>query len=140
MIPRVTLARLGALRDTSGVRWKMKHVAQPLALAAFFAAQLGSVFHLGLVRHEVCEEHGELVDVTEDDRDTTHGDSQTPKADRHEHCPLLVHNAHAVTAAPIELVRPVLFASVAEANARLVADTEPSLSVLDVAPKTSPPG
>lgn len=40
VISGVTLARSCALRDTSIVRWKMKHVTRPLAVAAFLAAQL----------------------------------------------------------------------------------------------------
>lgn len=111
-------------------------VAQAL-LAAAFTAQLCSVVHLGLVRHEVCEEHGEIVD-----RDVsnagTHDEQPLPETgDHHEHCPLLVPSALPKGPMLIDVVDRVTFITAVEPWRRDAR--EPSLSVLHVAPKTSPP-
>lgn len=126
------------MRETCRVRLKTKHLVQPVAFAAFLAAQLGSIFHLGLVRHEVCEDHGELVEATSSAADH-HAPSSGATSERHEHCPLLVTSAHARTSAPIELVAPVMYEFAAEPSGASASEPTISVSVLSFAPKTSPP-
>lgn len=90
-----------------------------LTVALALLGQLSSLAHLWVVEHQVCAEHGQLVD--EDG----------------EHCVVSL-----LPAAPAQT--PALLPAVAPVAAALTAPLElPQLilahAVLDVAPKTSPP-
>jgi len=122
-----------------------------LALVALFyvVQHVSAVAHFALVRHAVCEEHGELVDIgattslspaTEHSREVDQGSRESsPSTHDHEHCGVLAH------------LRQQLAPSVsAGVSARVVAVAEveivfgPSAAPLAtpvycIAPKNSPP-
>ncbi|MCC7112080.1 MAG: hypothetical protein IT382_22485 [Deltaproteobacteria bacterium] len=90
-----------------------------LTVALALLGQLSSLAHLWVVEHQVCAEHGQLVD--EDG----------------EHCAVSL-----LPAAPVQT--PALLPAVAPVAAALTTPLELrqlilSRAVLDVAPKTSPP-
>jgi hypothetical protein len=80
-----------------------------LALLLASIALGNVVLHDGLVRHERCAEHGELVDVHALTETTAHADidlaglHDVPAAEAHEddHCPLATHPARAHVSAVV---------------------------------------
>lgn len=124
-------------------------VARTISAAAFilvWLAQLSSFVHMGVVRHERCLEHGELVERHEASSSTSAQWSEglavlrsAPgfATDEHDHCPLVTTSVvpHADLAARhVELPRAVLpEPNTPEASVRELSD------LLAYAPKTSPP-
>ncbi len=115
------------------------------ALLLALVGQGTALLHMGVVRHERCDEHGELVDVfaprtaePERQSDAAIGsDSAVHVAD--DHC-VVAFRVAVVT--DVDCVIDV--ANVAAIDARVVAglaaaDGVVARDVLDVAPKTSPP-
>ncbi len=109
-------------------------------IAAFAAAQLGGVFHLGLTRHEVCSAHGELIEGPADEG--TSGDHGAPssstRVELHEHCPLLVQPGDRATPPPNRCPEPLVTAA-AWPTWHLATRAPATVAVLAFAPKTSPP-
>lgn len=124
-------------------------VARTISAAAFllvWLAQLSSFVHMGVVRHERCLEHGELVE-RHDARSST--SAQCPErlallrsapgfaTDEHDHCPLVTTLVvpHANLAVRhVDLPRAVLPEPIPpDASVRELSD------LLAYAPKTSPP-
>lgn len=118
-------------------------MVRAFAVAAFLVAQAGSVLHLGLSPHEICEAHGELVDVRADVRTDVHatpdGTPAPTDPEQHDDCPLLLHNRHALSAQTTQLAIPLLLAELAPRRHMEEAGAIRSIAILDVAPKTSPP-
>lgn len=117
------------------------------SLALALTALLTSLVHMGVVRHERCAEHGELVEVA---GPVTHGSAERALAESsvaaltaledeerdHDHCAL-------ATTSALPSV-PGVLESALTIDAPLVTTSAPPLllvahDVLDVAPKTSPP-
>lgn len=97
----------------------MRSAFATVALLLALVGQLSSLAHLWVVQHEVCKEHGQLVD--EDG----------------EHCVVSLTPGEAIEAPALEVRDAhVLAPRVAAADPIALARTH---NVLRVAPKTSPP-
>lgn len=97
----------------------MRTAFATVALLLALVGQLSSLAHLWVVQHEVCKEHGQLVD--EDG----------------EHCVVSLTPGEAIDAPGLEVREAPLVAALAAAALPVaVARTH---NVLRVAPKTSPP-
>lgn len=111
-------------------------------------AQLTGLVHLGVVRHERCAEHGELVEVAIGDSqpEREHSDHDgvyaagALVADEDDHCAVAFRvGVHA--AAFCGTVSDVAVADLVGVAGSIgaAAEAEGSLDLLAVAPKTSPP-
>ena len=117
-----------------------------MAFALATVAQLTALVHMGVVRHEICADHGSLVEVVgHHAAEQDHADRDTLFAASHsetdDHC-FVAHLAGAVTCvrssfAPDQPPAPSRIRSVDPVPLCEVGLS--SLSVLSVAPKTSPP-
>jgi hypothetical protein len=124
-----------------------------IGLTLVFVGQLSALVHMAAVRHERCEEHGELVEAyglpgaharagadratDETAADAARSGPETQgQADEHDHCSLATtpcgHDA-VVTLWTLAVPRALEHASPVRS-----AHMHP-VSPLDVAPKTSPP-
>jgi hypothetical protein len=116
-----------------------------VGLAAIWTAMLSSVFHLGTVEHDVCEEHGEIVERPHHlsaDTERADGDSENPatEAERHDHCPILAQQHHGRATPQLTPDAPPQAASADRVTPAAAATTARSaIALLRVAPKTSPP-
>lgn len=115
-------------------------------LVAF--AQLADTFHVALVPHELCAEHGEFVESSTSvrapadalDGVETHFDQGLPAVDgaSHEHClATLATRQNALSTAPVAAIAPVSPTSFAPIAAALASRS--NLEALRLAPKQSPP-
>lgn len=152
--PRLCSSRPAARGAGLGAR-----LVSSLGLVLVFLAQLFSLVHMGVVRHERCAEHGELVEVapgsthgassSRAERAATHpatddGDavpalstSAGAEDDEHDHCQLALTPAVPSPAHQVlhdDLPRLLATEMSATSAAPLIATDR-----LDVAPKTSPP-
>ncbi len=96
---------------------------------------------MGLVRHEVCAEHGELVEREAGAPATPAAPHNVPAAD-HDHCPLVANPGRAPTPvlALVDVgVLPPLCLEALPATVTPPTASQTSLALLAVAPKTSPP-
>ena len=115
-----------------------------VAAVAFFAslvAQFGIVAHMGLVPHEICADHGELVEREAGAPAAPAVPHSLPTAD-HDHCPLVANpgQAPAPSLAVVEVsVAPPLRLEALSSSVTLPTVSRTSLALLAVAPKTSPP-
>lgn len=99
--------------------------------------------HMGVTRHETCDEHGELIEPASfaptdrtEPTDATEPTEPAEPADLHEHCPIAV--------TPSQATAPVAFAAPSVVTAPLPLIVRPrsihvAHDVLRSAPKTSPP-
>jgi hypothetical protein len=106
-----------------------------LMLASHFA----SLVHLVVVPHVTCLEHGDLVHAGNDTPAPETGEgtglSTAPSVDDHDHCSAVAqHRAVSMSLTRVEPARP---STAVEAGHELLGC--PSLAVLHVAPKASPP-
>jgi hypothetical protein len=115
-----------------------------VAAVAFFAslvAQFGIVAHMGLVRHEVCADHGELVEREAGAPAAPAAPHSLPTAD-HDHCPLVANPGQAPAPAlhvvDVGVVPPLTLEALARTGVPPTM-SQTSLALLAVAPKTSPP-
>ena len=118
----------------------------PLALLLALTAQLTGLVHLGVVRHERCAEHGELIEAAHDD-DHDDGDPGEQRGwhaagsdDDDDHCDLAFRVA--VSVAVFAAVAHDLEVGVVGVDLQpgvRAAEAIRALDVLTVAPKTSPP-
>ena len=117
-----------------------------LPLTALFLALLGqvtSLVHLGVVRHVVCADHGELVDVV----GPAHKDASLPGLHTHDaidddddHCVVAFRGVVVPNVSvSVVAVDPVVVDALDVASVGGAAVSFSSLTVLDRAPKTSPP-
>jgi hypothetical protein len=123
-----------------------------LAVASAIALQLSGTIHLAVVQHAICAEHGEAMDVGDDE----HAHLATPAADSdqslisagtrpssseesHHHCPLDEdRNTHALVVYAASISPH--FASFVHVAPPLAEPVRPSARELHgLAPKTSPP-
>jgi len=115
-----------------------------VAAVAFFAslvAQFGIVGHMGLVPHEICADHGELVEREAGAPAAPATPHRLPSAD-HDHCPLAANPGRAPTPvlALIDVgVLPPVCLEALPATVTPPTASQTSLALLAVAPKTSPP-
>jgi hypothetical protein len=119
-----------------------------LTLVALFyvAQQLSVVAHLALVRHAVCDEHGELVDVDVARASEASGSSKQGSQESsshlghdHEHCGVLAHLRQQFNP-PVFVGIPARVAALPDVAAVLCLSA-PSIAipVYCLAPKNSPP-
>ena len=131
----------------------MVRIARSLLALLCIAGHVGAVAHYAIVRHEVCPEHGELVDAhggPDDHRPATdaHGSSSdvpliAASADGdahgdHDHCALACERRdHALIGANVV----VALAPPADVGPPLSVTllSHRSISILQLAPKASPP-
>lgn len=121
-----------------------------LRVGLFALAIAGSLSHLGLVKHEICAEHGALVEHYgpphdhgaghDTERDTERDAEGHEDHEPQKHCSLLVSLAFIASPMPTDFVGPVVFV----VNDTLVplavrSEERRSEALLRVAPKTSPP-
>jgi hypothetical protein len=141
------------------MRSRIAKARRPRAAARLFASatafllvvgQLGSYAHLVSVRHEVCAEHGELVDVHGGAVATASTEAAGPDArlasssraepgHQHEHCALAPHRRESAVDSPYH--HAIGQAPPAAASLSSIARLAPlaSQSIYRLAPKTSPP-
>ncbi len=123
-----------------------------LALVALFyvAQHVSAVAHFALVRHAVCDEHGELVDVdaalsaapesrAAADPGLSSGESSSHSGHGHEHCGVLAHllqqhSPPVFAGIPVRVAAIQTVAGATCTSAPLVA-----IPVYLLAPKNSPP-
>lgn len=124
-----------------GTSTAMMSRATPI-LGLFFVvvAQLSAFLHLAAVPHELCREHGELVEGGAVDGEANQDRPDDVPVDgdhRHDHCPQLTHPPQALQAQPLLVLLPgsALVHAPGGMPARAPAPVEP----LSFAPKTSPP-
>lgn len=141
MLAQPPLASFTPARDAACVSaWS--RLPGVLAFAAFAVALWGQVFHLAAVPHEICADHGELV---EHSAAQSGAPDQTPldpslDADRHDHCPLAPGACHTVASPAFWVAAPHATALTAQAPRAVTARHWQAASILRIAPKTSPPG
>lgn len=108
-------------------------------IALALLGQVAGVLHMGVVRHERCDEHGELVErgatVAVDVDGETHGDA----ADRHDHCVVGDAPAHRRAEAPTLVVVDLASRPLEVARAPVADARAPAVAVFRTAPKGSPP-
>ena len=124
-------------------RTKARYWASAIAFFVL-AAQIGGLAHLAFVKHVECAEHGEMVEVragsTIDHQDPVaafHTDSAP--AHGHDHCGIATlrrerTQSHSVPVA----VAPQPRTDLGRTLERAIAPP-PSIAILDLAPKNSPP-
>jgi hypothetical protein len=120
-------------------------------VAVFYVTQhLSAVAHFALVRHAVCDEHGELVDV--DAATSVHPASEASPASElssqkssshsgrdHEHCGVLAHLRPHLSA-PVFAGIPARVAAVPKVAIAICPSSPPrAIPVYWLAPKNSPP-
>jgi hypothetical protein len=134
------------MRWLSPRRFRHTKARYGLSVVAFFAvaSQLGSVAHLAFVRHVECADHGEMVEVSaspavdhEDKAAAFHPDSAPTH--EHDHCGIatLRRERTQTTSAPAAAA-PQPRSDLGRTLVRAIAPP-PSIAILDLAPKTSPP-
>jgi hypothetical protein len=111
-----------------------------MCVVAILAAPFLTVVHDITVKHTVCADHGELLEgLTRPDSGVPSAPTNDPERERNQHCDFGLH----VAAKTIVLVAVLLFAvpeiSSLEVRPRIVAQGPPAESVLEYAPKNSPP-
>ncbi len=120
------------------------------ALALFcIALEFGSLAHMAVVRHEICAEHGEAVDVFHDAAHShavavaskvrtveSRGDADSHEG--HDHCQLACNRRNATCVESSSSV-PAAIVSIASATSAFVERSTPTIALLDLAPKSSPP-
>jgi len=112
------------------------------------ALQLGGVAHFLLVQHETCPEHGELVHGRHNHQlgpsaspSSTSGvreSAASPGESEHSHCLVSLHQRTRALSAPVQEILHLVMGEVQPALRALEAPP-PSVPVLSVAPKGSPP-
>lgn len=127
----------------------MRALAALIALL-LSASSLAQVAHFSLIPHAICAEHGELVELAAGDhaRVETRGaghDAQASAPDEdtdpgHDHCQQLARNQRE-QALPVagELELPAAASALAEQLFVPSREAAHGLTLLSVAPKTSPP-
>jgi len=123
-----------------------------LALVTLFyvAQHVSAVAHFALVRHAVCDEHGELVDVdavvpaasvSQAARHAELGpqESSSHSGHGHEHCGVLAHLAQQHSPPVFAGILPRVSAVEAVANAACPSVPLVAIPVYLLAPKNSPP-
>lgn len=137
-----SLANTALMRQPKGVRGSSASFVQLVAAAAVLVASVATPLHLSLVPHEICAQHGELVDALPGGPDHHPEPESTgtgADADKHDDCPVLLQDRQTLEAQGPKLPCAPLFTC---APARVPAAQDQgatSLAILDVAPKTSPP-
>ena len=109
--------------------------------------QLGGAAHFLLVQHETCPEHGELVHGRHNHQPGLSASSSTsgvresaasPGESEHSHCLVSLHQRTRALSAPVQEFLFLVMSEVEPALGDLEAPP-PSVPVLSVAPKGSPP-
>jgi hypothetical protein len=120
-----------------------------LAVCLAFAGQLVATMHMGLVRHDVCAEHGELVEASAAARhnaahpDLARAGLHDVRVDRldsdDDHCLAVTLTQSLATFTSAALDVSHASAALDLAHAAVPVDDVVALAVLDVAPKQGPP-
>jgi len=111
------------------------------------ASQLGSVAHLAFIRHVECADHGEMVEVRDDggpttasrDTSTTELRQDGAQSHGHDHCVIAMLRRERTQTSPAPATVGSLQPSDLGTSLVRAIAPPPSIDILDLAPKNSPP-
>lgn len=111
------------------------------------SVQLAGWAHLASRQHATCSEHGELIEVGDSLQTSVESTRQdtarfeasgSEEGHGHDHCLTAAHR-HQRTASAAPALAPLAMPSVTAPSSRASDSATTSISLLSIAPKTSPP-